>query len=249
MQPALDPNEAELIALLADAQRRQAHDVDVTRYAGLDRETAYRVQSGVMAALGQRAGMLKTAVHPDGVGVASPIYVSDVGRTPDFKIAGATIAGLELEIGVVLGKDIAADAGIDEAAVAAAVEHYFLGVEICATRYADRTLAGPAGGLADKQSSFGYAIGPNWTFAGEPNGLPLRLDFNGTQIYAAPARHGFGTVLASLAAYARSQRPEMPLRAGTIITTGSMCGMVATGGGSGQVVASLDGHTVAFDIV
>lgn len=249
MQPALDQNEAELIALLAAAQRRGSSDVDVARYSGLDRETAFRVQAGVLAALGQAAGMLKTGVHADGVGVASPIYANNIGRIPGYRLAAGPVIGLEVEIGVVLGRDIAPDASADESMVAAAVDHYFLGVEICATRYTDRKLAGPTGGLADNQSSYGYAIGPNWALSGQPNGLEVRLSFNGTEIYAAPAKHGFGTVLASLAAYTRSQRTEFPLRAGTIITTGSLCGMVATGGGPGHVVASLDGKLVEFDIV
>ena len=72
--------------------------------------------------------------------------------------------------------------------------------------------------------------------------------FGGGDIYRAPAKHGFGTVMASVEAYAKHQRPEMPLRAGTIITTGSMCGLVPTSG-PGHVVAGFGGQTVEFDLV
>jgi 2-keto-4-pentenoate hydratase len=244
----MQSDEAALIASLVEAQRRNESVVDASRYSGLDRETAYGVQFGVMAALGARAGMIKTGIHSDGVGVVSPIYAGNVGRSGSLKLAGATIAGLEVEIGVVLGKDIAGNADVDEAAVAAAVDHYFLGIEVCASRFSDRKAAGLNGTLADNMSSYGHVIGPNWAWTGEVNGQDVRITLDCKEVYAAPAKHGFGTVLASIAAYARHQRPELPLKAGVIITTGSLCGMVPVGG-TGHVVASLNGVPVEFDIV
>jgi len=244
----MQPDVTALIASLVEAQRRHAGPVDASRYSGLDRETGYSVQFSVMAALGERAGMIKTGIHADGVGVASPIYAGNVGQSGTLKLSGATLAGLEVEIGVVLGKDIAADAAVDEAAVAAAVDHYLLGIEVCASRFSERKAAGANGGLADNMSSYGYVIGPDWPWTGEVNGQDVQIALDGKEIYAAPAKHGFGTVLASVAAYARHQRPELPLKAGTVITTGSLCGMVPVGG-TGHVVASLGGVPVEFDIV
>ena len=78
--------------------------------------------------------------------------------------------------------------------------------------------------------------------------IDVTVEFNGQQIYAASAKHGFGTVLASLVAYAKAQRPEYPLKAGTIITTGSVCGLVPISG-TGHAVAVLGNHRVEFDIV
>ena len=43
--------EAEMIASLADGQRRGTHGVDGTPFASLDRAAAYRVQSGVLKAV------------------------------------------------------------------------------------------------------------------------------------------------------------------------------------------------------
>jgi 2-keto-4-pentenoate hydratase len=76
----------------------------------------------------------------------------------------------------------------------------------------------------------------------------VTLEFAGRQIYSAPARHGFGTVLASLAAYAKTQLPRLPLKAGTMITTGSLCGLVLTEG-PGHAVARLGDDVVEFDLV
>ena len=104
------------------------------------------------------------------------------------------------------------------------------------------------GGLADSVSALGYAIGPTRTLKDQFEGLLITLEFAGKQIYSAPAKHGFGTVLASLVAYADNQHPAYPLRAGTIVTTGSMCGLVPTTG-TGHVVARLGDETIEFDIV
>jgi 2-keto-4-pentenoate hydratase len=238
--------EAELTAFLAVAQRDSTHDVDAALFAQLDRPSAYRVQIGVLAALHQTAGLLKTGIHSDGVGVVAPIYAAGVGQAPGFRLPAANVIGLEVEVGVVLAKALAGT--IDETRARAAIDHYFVGVEICGSRYRDRKLAGPNGGLADNMSSLGYAIGPTRRRRDQIDGLTVRVHFAGTELHSAPAKHGFGTVLASLIAYANNQHPSYPLAAGTIVTTGSMCGLVPTSG-PGHVVASLGDETVEFDIV
>ena len=238
--------EADLIAALAAAQRAGTHDVDASSYAVLDRAAAYRVQTGVLTALGETPGLLKTAVHPDGVGVAAPIYASRTGHAPSLQLPSTNVIGLEVEVGIVLGK--ALPVGADEARVRDAIDHYFLGVEICGSRYRDRGIAGPMGGLADNMSAFGYAIGPTRTLGDAIDGLTVRLSVDGGELHAAPAKHGFGTVLASLVAYARAPHPSYPLAAGTIVTTGSLCGMLAAGG-PGHVIASLGDETMEFDLV
>jgi len=49
-------------------------------------------------------------------------------------------------------------------------------------------------------------------------------------------------------AYADSQVAALPLRAGTIVTTGSMCGLVPSSS-AGHVVATLGDERLEFDIV
>ena len=97
-------------------------------------------------------------------------------------------------------------------------------------------------------SALGYAIGAPRALGDKIDGLGITLDFAGTRIWDAPAVHGFATVLASLVAYADNQHEAYRLRAGTIITTGSMCGMIAVSG-PGHVVATLGDDRVEFDIV
>ncbi len=235
--------EAEMIAALADGQRRGTHTIDPAHYAALDRATANRIQIGVLDALGATVGMLKTAVQGDGVGVASPIYASRIGRS-GMRLPLANVLGLEVEVGVVLGKDVGPDTD-----VATAVDHYFTGIEVVGSRFTNRTAAGANGGLADNMSALGYVIGGEpRALKGAIDGLTVTLEFAGKQIYSAPAKHGFGTVLASLAAYAKTQLPRLPLKAGTMITTGSLCGLVLTEG-PGHAVARLGDDVVEFDLV
>lgn len=235
--------QSELISRLVAAYRAGTPSVDATAYKDLARSDAYAVEDGVRAALGEMVGMLKTAIHPDGMGVTSPIYGSHVGKPPDFRMSGKAVLGLEVEVGVVLGKDVKSSADIP-----AAIDHYFTGVEICGTRYIDRSIAGPTGGLADSQSALGYVIGPRRAAGDKIDDLAVEIDFGGRRIYAAPAKHGFGGVLASLRAYADNQHHAYPLKAGTIVTTGSMCGLVPATG-PGHVVARLGDQTVEFDLV
>jgi 2-keto-4-pentenoate hydratase len=240
-------HEAELTARLVAAQRDSSPSVDPTPYIDLSRDSAHEIQDGVNAALDRPVGMLKTAVHPDGVGVVAPIPAQQVGRAPRFHLSARGVAGLEVEVGVVLARDVPMVAGLDEATVRAAIDDFFLGVEVCGSRYSDRTRAGLMGSLADNMSSYGYVIGPRRALGDAIEGLEVRLVFGGAEIYAAPVQHGFGTVLASIVAYARAQRAAYPLRAGTIITTGSLCGLVPTSGG-GHVEAHLGSDSLAFEL-
>ena len=68
------------------------------------------------------------------------------------------------------------------------------------------------------------------------------------EIYRAPARHGFGGVLEAVVAYAGMAEQPYPLVSGTILTTGSMCGLVPVTG-TGTAVAAFGGHAVTVELV
>lgn len=233
----------ELTRRLATAALAGTRTVNASTYKELSREDAYDIQDGVRVAMGAAIGMLKTAIHSDGVGVASPIYADRVGTSLALRLPASLVLGVEVEIGVVLGRDVNFSGDLP-----GAIDHYFTGVEVCGTRFVDRSLAGPTGALADSQSALGYVIGANRAPIEDVSGLHVAIDFAGEQIYAAPAKHGFGSVLASLRAYADHQRPSLPLTVGTTITTGSVCGLVPTSG-AGHVVARLGDQSVEFDLV
>lgn len=240
----------DLAHKLAEAQKAGRHDVDAKPYSELDREAAYDVQLRVMQLLGETPGLYKTAVAPDGVGAVAPIYKSRFGHSGAFSLSSANVTGLELEVGVVLDRDIDVETALrDELEIVEAIDYYFVGVEVCGTRFVDRTIASYNGGLADSMSALGYVMSPlHREMGADIDDFEVKLSFAGQEIYAAPAKHGFGSVLASVIAYARNQRPAFPLKAGTIITTGSLCGLVPTTG-TGHVVGQLGSTTVEFDIV
>ena len=114
-------NVAELAELLAEAQRSATSVVDPTRYAALDLPTAVAVQTAVTTALNASVGMIKTAIRPDGAGVAAPIYSSRIGRDAGFELQATTVIGLEVEVGMVLARDVRSSADIPDA-----IDHFFL---------------------------------------------------------------------------------------------------------------------------
>ena len=202
-----------------------------------------------MSALNETPALLKTPVTPDGLGACAPIYRSRVGTSGAFQLSSPTITGLEVEVGLVLASDLSAEtANRDEIEIIEAISHYFVGIEVCGTRYADRSLAGVNGGLADNASAYGYVIDPTHRDAGaDIENYDVHLEFAGKEIWSAPGKHSFGTVLNSFIAYAKNQNPAFPLKAGTVVTTGSLCGLVPISG-TGHVIGRLGNHAVSFDI-
>jgi len=96
----------ELTRRLATAALAGTRTVNASTYKELSREDAYDIQDGVRAAMGAAIGMLKTAIHSDGVGVASPIYADRVGTSLALRLPASLVLGVEVEIGVVLGRDV-----------------------------------------------------------------------------------------------------------------------------------------------
>src|SRR5690606_33891654 len=89
--PPLMATETELIDLLVAAQRASQSTVDATLFADIDRAAAYRIQAGVLAALGETPALIKTAVQPGDVGIAAPIFASRFGQSGDFSLPIATV--------------------------------------------------------------------------------------------------------------------------------------------------------------
>jgi 2-keto-4-pentenoate hydratase len=240
---------ADLIQQLVAAQRASQSNVDAALFADIDRAAAYRIQAGVLAALGETPALIKTAIQPDGTGIAAPIFASRFGRSGDLSLSRATVTGLEVEVGLVLGADIPVETALaDEAAIVEAIDHYFVGIEVCGTRYRDRLAASVQAGLADNMSSYGYVINPAERESGaDIDNFDVQLSLDNVQLHSGPARHSFGSVLNSFVAYAKAQVAAYPLKAGTIVTTGSLCGLVPVTG-AGRVKAVLGSHIVEFTL-
>ena len=245
--------EDEAVRLLVQAQRAGGHSkIDPAPLARLDRAGAYRVMLAQQKALGEEVALYKTSLMaPDGTGIIAPIWRSRVGSSPDFSFSTTTydVMGLELEVGVKLGRDVATATDVDAAAVAAAVDSYFVGIEIVGTRFGQSSTTGgekpaPGAALADHLSALGYVFGGTFSRGGDVDGLEVSFELDGRVLDKKLAKPGFGAVLASIVAYARAQHPDMPLKAGTVITPGSVNGCVLLPPGSkGRVVGRLGSET------
>ncbi|TLD04479.1 uncharacterized protein PgNI_11928 [Pyricularia grisea] len=228
--------------------------IEPGQFSQVDRDAAYKIMAVVQKALGEETGMYKTAIHPDGVGVAAPIYKSRIGQSPDFSFPGDKLntEGLEFEVGVKLAKDI--PAGADKTTIAAAVDHYYLGIEIVGRRItatAEVPKAPPPHGLADNMSALGYVIGRVYDREPTVDDVPVSFEVDGKVIDRRPAKCPFeGGMLATLVAYAKSQQPHLLLKAGMLITLGSVNGCVPLPQGTkGRVVGTLGDETpVEFTI-
>lgn len=238
--------ETDLVQQLVAAQRASSRSVDQDAFAAVDRAAAYRIQAATMEALGTSPAMFKVAVAADGTGTIAPIFAGRVGDSGKLKLSSASVTGLEVEVGVVLARDL--PPGSERAAVEAAIGRYYMGIEICGTRYVDRKKATYDGTLADSLSAFGYVIDPaSWERGADLTGVEVELAFDGATLFSGPAKNPFGGVLDSLIAYARLAPQPYPLTAGTIVTTGTLCGLVAVPG-AGKAVARMGGHTVEVEL-
>lgn len=200
-------------------------------FEGISRSEALAAQGAVMEKLGETAGGFKVMINPEGKGTAAPMFASRVVKSGEtLSVPAAGVIGLEVEVALVLGKDVTremAEAGPE--AVLEAVDHFVFGIEICATRFDDHKKATPEAQLADNLSGSGYIVGTEPFTAGpDIDGAPLTVTADGQEIYNKPAKHPFGGALAPVIACALSGEDNSAmLKAGSLITTGSLCGAVA----------------------
>lgn len=216
---------------LAEAHRQPARTVPAARFAGLGVEAAMAIQARTLQLLGERALVTKVGIDATGRGTAAPIYASLAG--PD----GTSIArpergllGIEVEIAIRLATAITPEmAAAGEAAVVPAIASFHVGVEIVGSRFDDRAIAGANGQLADNLNTGGYV----WSETPWPRGLDLKdiqidVAVDGEAYWRGPGVNPFGSILTPVIAYARAPLDGFgALGAGMLVTTGSLCGLVA----------------------
>lgn len=235
------PTEMDLAIGLADAIANDRADVDSTPYRELDLDGAKRVQALVQKLRRENPYVIKTAL-PNGVVMGASIFRPTVTEGRSASVSSALLEGVEVEVAAVLGRDI--DVGMGEAAVRDAIDRYVVGIELIGSRFTERVGAGLMAELADNLSTAGYVTDTSraWEHGPELAGADVEVRHDGKVIYAAPAKPIFGHVLTSLIAYAREPFPSLPLKAGMIVTTGTLCGLVAVPG-PGHVSARLAHHS------
>lgn len=238
--------DAEVIAqVLAAAYSLQRPIVDPAFSAPADLAEAAEVQAAVAKMLDARVAGWKVGYTPDGVPVAAPIF--DRFLKPSgahFPMRDAAVWGVEPEIAFRLGADLPRRIVqlYTREDIFAAIDSVLVGIEIVASRIINHGSAPFLFYLADNIGHAGYAFGSDkrtWQDLDLAN-LRASLTVNGEVVHDALGGHPTIDPLKPLIDYANAQSDRLGgLRAGQIITTGSLCGLIPVEG-PGEITAKID---------
>jgi hypothetical protein len=212
-----------------------------------DATEAYGVQLAVMEALEKPVRGWKVALDAVHGPVAAPVDLWDVRRV---QRSGAV--HFELEVAVVLGADLPPRHNtaytIDD--IKAAISHVCCGVEFIRTRFGEDPDIPFLTGLADGLCHEGYILGDRGDKRDilEQAQFVCHVDIDGVKTdhdVAHPLRCPAYPILE----YANCQiAGATALRAGQLVTTGSLCGLLAAAQ-PGRVEVAIEGvGSLAFDV-
>ncbi|MGO4567065.1 hypothetical protein AB4Z52_18790 [Rhizobium sp. 2YAF20] len=136
---------------------------------------------------------------------------------------------IEVEIAVKLRQDlpIRTDKAYERADIEAAIAEVYLGAELVWSGISEGGSVSFLAFLADRLGNMGYVRGPALPLAVLRSGssFPLKIWLNKQVAFDAAAQHPTKDALTWLCDQANNRsRPAAALRAGSIITTGSLCG-------------------------
>ena len=200
-----------------------------------DAAAAYAVQDGVAQALGWFGDAVPRhwksgAPSPDALQTHAPLPPTGVWASPaDARGRPFRLRGIEAEIALRLGREVDADlaALLDADAAGALVDAMCVAIEIVDSRWAEALDAPPLAKLADLQTHGALVLGAWVPFVPRDwavqvcrvaiGSLPV-AEHRGTHSLADPAR-----VLPGWLRHATRGGRRLP--AGTIVTTGTWCGL------------------------
>ncbi|SMC71038.1 hypothetical protein [Rhizobium sp. RU36D] len=219
--------------------------VDTGSVTALDAAGAYAVQAALFQRGDYAVAGFKLSLKPDGAYSAPLLFVESGDRyahVPDI--------GVEPELALTLSKDLPArETPYSRDEIVEAIGKVSLGVEIIRSRFSTPP-AWPLG-LADFMSNIGYLVGAELDRGVLAEGFDLgqvRVESNGTVLVDQPAKHPDADPVAALVAYANGvPGPFGPLKAGQVVTTGSVCGAVKVPS-TGTVFVGLLGKEYAFSL-
>ncbi|WP_376988089.1 hypothetical protein [Bosea sp. R86505] len=201
------------------------------------------IQADIAKALGHAQAGWKVAIAEDGTPVAG--LMPGPWLAPGDVYDGAIGAELrvEIEIALRLAKDVPMrpNQPYSRAELLGHCDKAYLGIEIVESRLANWQGVPFALWLADALGHGGYYLGQelDMKVLDDLTGLGCFISLNGVTIYDQPAVHGNGDPMAPFLAWANRKDELMGgLRAGQIVTTGSLCGGVLSPG-KGEIVTKL----------
>lgn len=250
LHPTLDINGLawDLVRL-----RREGTQVPTAQFKTLPvgLESAMETQSLVSELESIVSRAWKVAVSPSNDFVVAPLHPY-VRSTSKPKLLWRRGMKLEVEIAVKLGRDlpVLSSGTYSRSGLAEAVSEVYLGAELVWSAVAEGgTISFPLF-LADRLGNTGYVLGPLLPIStlDSCGGMPLHVSLDGHSLYDAGALHPTGDVLTWLLGYANDgSRPQASLMAGSVITTGSLCGAFEIAE-PGKIVIKL-GSEAGFDFL
>ncbi|MDP3409290.1 hypothetical protein [Bosea sp. (in: a-proteobacteria)] len=201
------------------------------------------IQADIAKTLGHAQAGWKVAIAEDGTPVAG--LMPGPWLAPGDVYDGAIGAELrvEIEIALRLAKDVPMrpNQPYSRAELLGHCDKAYLGIEIVESRLANWQGVPFALWLADALGHGGYYLGQelDMKVLDDLTGLGCFISLNGVTIYDQPAVHGNGDPMTPFLAWANRKNELMGgLRAGQIVTTGSLCGGVLSPG-KGEIVTKL----------
>jgi 2-keto-4-pentenoate hydratase len=226
-------NVETIAQALADAYTLNRPAVDTAFRSPADLLEAAEVQAEVARRLNARVSGWKVGYTPEGTPVAAPIF--DRFLKPSgahFPLREESVWGVEPEIAFRLGVDLPRRIvqPYTREDILSSVDAVLVGIEVVASRVVNHKSAPYLLFLADNIGHAGYASGSekrHWQELDLAN-LRATLTVNGEVVHDAIGGHPTTDPLKPLLDYANAQSDRLGgFRAGQIITTGSLCGLVA----------------------
>ncbi|MDP9835525.1 2-keto-4-pentenoate hydratase [Neorhizobium huautlense] len=226
---ALTETEADTVVRELERLRKGGDRVSTSHFANLPDMAQSMNLQGRLDLEGSIEQAWKVARSPDGVPVVARLHPLIE------KSAGATLPWrkdmlLEIEIAVRLGKDLPVGAApYQRSDILEAIDTVHLGAEMVWTVLLEAGKVSFPLYLVDRLGNDGYVLGPELgrEFLDASSTPALSIRTGSSSIFDAPARHATGDVLTWLLDYANlAERPETVLKAGALITTGTLCGAI-----------------------
>jgi len=228
-----------LVESLIEAQRARSTIIDIVPPADL--ASAIATQDAVMRGLGAAVGGWKVATNKDFGSIGAPMHAATVREGPaSWPMAPGLM--LEIEVAVRLARDLPPGSYTREEIVGA-IESMSVGIEVVRSRLAIGNAAPFLAFFADSLANEGYVIGTTRLPWAECDLATRRCIArkDGAVIHDAPCTYPFGEPLAPVAGFASTQKGALGgLRAGQIVTTGSVCGVIPVTG-PGHYTAEIEG--------
>lgn len=214
---------------------------------------AMQVQAEVMRLLDVEVGGWKVSVRPDGLEAAAPMFrhwVVPEGRS--FPILRNGPIGIEVEIGLRLAKDLPPRPGkpYTRPEILAACDRAFAGIEVVTPRLANQNDIPFTHFLADNVGNGGYVIGGGIGKLADIDLSALRcvIEIDGRVVHDKIGGNPWTDPLVPVVACANAQMDHVGgFKAGQIVTTGSLCGVIWRPAGE-RIAARIEGlGTVAME--